>query len=353
MTQSGHQPPLPEWQFEPLRCCLLSQGAGMRRRGFLETRWWRGGLGPALALGQQAVKLPLVGFLVPGTPVSYSQRVGAFLQRLQELGWIEGRTGKIEYRYAPEQRFDAIAAELVRINSNVIFTTGTPPVLALRNATSAIPIVFVSVGDPVGSGLVSSLARPGGNITGVTNQTKDIAGKQVGLLREALPHVRRLAIMAKTAENASAASEMREVEAAASVLGIQPVILEIQRAEDIVPAFETLKERADALYVVINSLVVTHATRINTLALGAKLPTMYGGGDVVRAGGLMSYGANIPDLWRRGADYVDKILRGAKPADLPVEQPTKFDLVINITTIKALGITVPPTLLARADEVIE
>ena len=142
------------------------------------------------------------------------------------------------------------------------------------------------------------------------------------------------------------------MEAAASVLGIQPVILEIQRAEDIVPAFETLKERADALYVVIDSLVVTHATRINTLALGAKLPTMYGGGDVVRAGGLMSYGANIPDLWRRGADYVDKILRGAKPADLPVEQPTKFDLAINITTIKALGITVPPTLLARADEVI-
>ena len=151
----------------------------MRRRGFLGFVGGAAVLGPRLALGQQAVKLPLVGFLVSGTPVSYSQRVGAFLQRLQELGWIEGRTGKIEYRYAPEQRFDAIA-ELVRINSNVIFTTGTPPVLALRNATSAIPIVFVSVGDPVGSGLVSSLARPGGNITGVTNQTKDIAGKRVG-----------------------------------------------------------------------------------------------------------------------------------------------------------------------------
>jgi putative tryptophan/tyrosine transport system substrate-binding protein len=262
------------------------------------------------------------------------------------VGWVEGRTIAIEYRWAATQRFDAIAAEFVRSKVDVIFTSGTPPTVATKRATSEIPIVFVPAGDPLASGLVASLARPGGNITGLSNQTADIGGKRVELLRELADQVRRLAIMVKS-DNASAASEMRQVKAAASTLGIEVVPLEIGRA------FETLKGRADALYVVVDSLVTTHANRINTLALGARLPTMHGARELVVAGGLMSYAASYEDLYRRGAEYIDKILRGTKPADIPVEQPTKFDLVINLTTAKALGLTIPESFLVRADEVIE
>jgi ABC-type uncharacterized transport system substrate-binding protein len=265
---------------------------------------------------------------------------------------VDGRTMSIEYRWAEAQRFDAFVADFVRLKVDIIFTAGTPPVIAAQRATSGIPIVFVAAGDPVGSGLVASLARPGGNITGLSNQSSDIAGKRLGLLREVAPDVRRLAIMAKI-DNVSAASEMREVQAAAGTLGMQSVPLEIRRAEDIAPAFAAAKGRADALYVAVDSLVTTHAIQINTLALGARLPTMHGTRELVQSGGLMSYGANYPDLYRRGADYVDKILRGAKPADIPVEQPTKFELVINLTTAKALGLTIPDSVLARADEAIE
>ena len=197
-----------------------------------------------------------------------------------------------------------------------------------------------------------ALARPGGNVTGLSIQATDLAGKRLELLREVVPGLRRLAIMANVG-NPAAVLEMREVQAAARTLGLDATTLEIRRAEDIAPAFEALKGRAEALYVVGDPLVNTNRIRINTLALGARLPTMYGIREYVEAGGLMSYGPNFPDLFRRAADYVDKILRGAKPADLPVEQPTKFDLVINLTTAKALGLEVPPTLLARADEVIE
>jgi putative tryptophan/tyrosine transport system substrate-binding protein len=235
----------------------------------------------------------------------------------------------------------------------VIFTSGTPPTVAAKRATSEIPIVFAPAGDPLASGLVASLARPGGNITGVSNQTADIASKRVELLRELFPRVRRLALMVKSMDNASAASEMREVTAASATLGIEVVPLEIRQAEDIGPAFETLNGRADALYVVIDSLVTTHANRINTLALGARLPTMHGARELVVAGGLMSYAASYEDLYRRGAEYIDKILRGTKPADIPVEQPTKFDLIINLTTAKVLGLTIPEAFLLRADEVIE
>ena len=225
-------------------------------------------------------------------------------------------------------------------------------VLAAKQATSVIPIVFAVAGDPVGSGLVASLARPGGNVTGLSIQATDLAGKRLELLREVVPGLRRLAIMANVG-NPAAVLEMGEVQAAARTLGLEVATLEIRRAEDIAPAFEALKGRADALYVCADPLVNTNRIRINTLALGARLPTMYGDREYVEAGGLMSYGPNFPDLFRRAADYVDKILRGAKPGDLPVEQPTKFDLVINLTTAKALGLAVPPTLLARADEVIE
>jgi len=219
-------------------------------------------------------------------------------------------------------------------------------------ATSDIPIVFALAADPVGSGLVASLARPGGNVTGLSLQQTDAGGKRLELLREVVPGLRRLAIMGNVGYSGSVL-EMSEVQETAHTLGLEVTRSEIRRAEDIAAAVEALKGRADALYVVGDSLVIDNRIRINTLALGARLPTMYIAKEYVEAGGLMSYGPNFPDLFRRAADYVDKILRGAKPAALPVEQPTKFDLVINITTAKVLGLEIPPTLLARADEVIE
>ena len=262
---------------------------------------------------------------------------------MREHGWIEGRTVAIEYRWAEgrSERFAEIAAEFVRLNVDIIVTAGTEAVIATKQATSVIPIVFGTAGDPVGTGLVASLARPGGNVTGLSNQSADLAGKRLELLREVVPSLRRLAIMANIGSPIGVL-EMGEVQVAARTLGLEVVPLEIRRAEDIAPAIEALKGRADALYVVTEPLVNTNRIQINTLALGARLPTMHGEQAYVEAGGLMSYGANIPDLFRRAADYVDKILRGAKPGDLPVEQPTKFDLVINLKTAKALGLTVPP-----------
>ena len=297
----------------------------MRRRDFITLIGGTAAAWPLAARAQQPA-MPMIGFLVPGTPASFGQRVAACTQRLRELGWIEGRTVAIEYRWAEAQRFDEIVNEFVRLKVDVIFTGGTPPVIAAQKATSNIPIVFVAAGDPVGTGLVASLGRPGGNITGLSNQTGDLAaGGRARLLREVTPNLRRLAIMVRT-ENVSAASETREVQAAAETFGIQVVPLEIHSASDIVPALDALKARADALYATVNSLVTVHAVRINTIALGARVPTMHGARELVTMGGLMSYGADFPDLWRRGADYIDKILRGAKAADLPVQQPTKFEL---------------------------
>jgi putative ABC transport system substrate-binding protein len=224
--------------------------------------------------------------------------------------------------------------------------------VAAKQATAVIPIVFAAAGDPVASGLVTSLARPGGNVTGLSIQQTDLAAKRLELLREVVPGLRRLAILGNVGGPA-VVLDMREIEAAARTLGFEVIASEIRRGEDIVPAFEALNGRADALYVCIDPLVNTHRIRINTLALAARLPTMHGSREFVEAAGLMSYGPNLPDLFRRAADLVDKVLRGTKPADIPVEQPTKFDLVINLTTAKALGITIPPQLLARADEVIE
>ena len=277
-----------------------------------------------------------------------------FVQRLRELGWAEGRTIAIEYRWAEghDERLVEIAAEFVRRKVDVIVTSATAAIVAAKQATSVIPIVFAAAGDPVETGLVASLARPGGNVTGLSIQQTDVAAKRLELLREVVPGLRRLAILGNV-DGPAVLLDMREVQTTARPLGLEVVTSEIRRGEDIAPAFETLKGRADALYVCIDPLVHTHRIRINTLALAARLPTMHGSREPVEAAGLMSYGPNRPDLWRRTADYVDKILRGAKPADLPVEQPTKFELVVNLTTAKALGIEVPPTLLALADEVIE
>ena len=308
---------------------------------------------PLAARAQQPAKLPTIGFLGGTTPATWSLFVAAFVQRLRELGWIEGRTIAIEYRWAEGrgERFAEIAAEFVRLKVEVIVTAGGA-VLAAKQATSLIPIVFAVGADPVGGGLVASLARPGGNVTGLSTQFTDLAGKRLEHLREMVPSLRRLAIKANAGYPA-AVLEMAEVQATTRTLGLDVVTLELRRAEDIAPAFEALKGRAEALYVCAESLVTTNSVRINTLALAARLPTMHSIREYVEAGGLMSYGPNFPDLWRRAGDLVDKILRGAKPADIPVEQPTKFDLIINLTTAKALGLDVPPTLLARADEVIE
>jgi putative tryptophan/tyrosine transport system substrate-binding protein len=274
--------------------------------------------------------------------------------RQRELGWIEGRTVAIEIRWAEgrRERVAEIAAEFVQLKVDVIVTSATPPTLAAKQATAVIPIVFAAVSDPVGPGLVASLARPGGNVTGVANQTSDTAGKKLELLREAVPGLRRLAIMANVG-NPVSVLEMGEVQATARTLGLEVTTSEIRRAEDIAPAFEALKDRADALYLGPDPPMNTNRTRVNILAVGARLPTMQGAREYVEAGGLMSYGPNFPDQFRRVADFVDKILRGTKPADIPVEQPTKFDLVINLTTAKALRLEVPASLLARADEVIE
>jgi putative ABC transport system substrate-binding protein len=273
---------------------------------------------------------------------------------LRDHGWIEGTTISIDYRWAEgrSDRFAELAAELVQRNVGVIVTAGTEPTLAVKQATASIPIVFAATGDPVGTGLVGSLARPGGNVTGLSNQSADINGKRIDLLREAVPGLRKLAVMANVGSPIGVL-EIREVEDAGRTSGLEVVRLEIRGAEDIGPAIETVKGRADALIVVTEPLANTNRMRINTLALAARLPTMHGTRTYVEAGGLMSYGADYNDLFRRAAGYVDKILRGARPRDLPVEQPTKFQLLINLTTAKALGLTIPETLLVRADEVIE
>jgi putative ABC transport system substrate-binding protein len=276
------------------------------------------------------------------------------IERLRRLGWIDGRTVAIETRWAEgrAERVAEIAAEFVRLNASVIVTGGTASVESVKRATSIIPIVFWSAGDPIGTGLVASLARPGGNVTGLSVQQTDTAAKRLQLLREIIPSLRRLAILANVG-NAAAVLDMQEVETTARNLGLDPITLQIRRAEDVAPALDGLKGRADALYIGDDALVVTQRVRIHTLALNARLPTSHQFREMVETGGLMSYGPNLPNQFRRAAEFVDKILRGTKPADIPVEQPTKFDLVINLTTAKALGLDIPATVYALADEVIE
>ena len=308
---------------------------------------------PQAAQAQPAGKLPTIGFLGAGTPASWGQWTPAFVQRLRELGWTEGHTVAIEYRWAEgrPERFAELAAEFVRLKMDVIVTAGSA-VLAAKQVTSIIPIVFAIAADPVGAGLVTSLARPGGNVTGLSLQATDLAAKRLGVLREIIPALRRLAILTNVGSRESVL-EMGEVQATARILGIEAVPLEVRRAEDIALAFEALKGGADALYVCGDGFTNAYRDRISALAHGARLPTMYNIRLFVEAGGLMSYGPNPADLFRRAGDLVDKILRGAKPGDLPVEQPTKFELIVNLKTAKALGLKISESFLLRADEVIE
>ncbi len=326
----------------------------MKRRAFIVALGGVGATWPLIAHAQQPAKLPTVGFLGATTPATANQWVSAFVTRLRELGWVEGRTIKIEYRWAEAhtERYAEIAAELVDHKVDVIVTWASAPVLAAKHATAVVPIVFAAQMDPVGAGVVASLARPGGNVTGLSLQQTDTAAKRLELLGEFVPNVRRLAIMANIGA-AGAILERREIQATARTLGLEVTALEIRQADDIAPALEALKGHTDALYVATDPLMFTNRVRINSLARDARLPTIYGSREYVEAGGLMSYGPSYTDLFRRAADYVDKILRGAKPSDIPVEQPTKFELIVNLKTAKALGLELSPTLLARADEVIE
>jgi len=326
----------------------------VKRRDFITLLGGAAAAWPLAARAQRAGKLPTIGFLGSSTPSAMGQWVAAFVQRLQDLGWVEGRTVAIEYRWAKgrSSRAAEIAAEFVRLNVDVIVTYASVAVLAAKQATSVIPIVFAAAVDAVGAGLVASLARPGGNVTGLSMQQTDAAGKRLQLLREVVPSLRHLAILANVSAPGSVL-EMGEVEAAARTLGLEAITLEIRRAEDIVPSFDTLEDRAEALYVCTDPLVLTNRARIHTLALGARLPAIYNSREYVETGGLMSYGPNWVDRWKRTAEIVDKILRGTKPADIPVEQPTRFDLVVNLTTAKVLGLTIPESFLLRADEVIE
>jgi ABC-type uncharacterized transport system substrate-binding protein len=308
-----------------------------------------------LAARAQQTAMPTVGFLGPNTASDATEWVSAFVQRLRELGWIEGRTITIEYRWVDGriERFADIAAEFVGLKVNVIVTSGTPAVMALQQATSVIPIVFATAGDPVNSGLVASLAQPGGNTTGLATIGDDLAGKRLELLREVIPRLGRLAIMGNVT-NRFTVLEMAQIRAAASTLGLDVRTIEIRQAQDIGEALEARTDWADALYVCTDAaLIHTNRIQINTAALGKRLPTMHGARTYIEGGGLMAYGPNFPDMFRRSADHVDKILRGASAGDIPVEQPTKFDLVVNLTTAKALGLAMPQTILVRANEVIE
>jgi ABC-type uncharacterized transport system substrate-binding protein len=325
----------------------------MRRRDFVTlfgaaTAW------PLSARAQPSTRVATIGFLDATSRSTQGQVASEFVRRLRELGWRDGQNLVVEVRWAEGQpeRYAEIAAEFVRLNVDVIVTYAVPAIRAAKQATSTIPIVFAAAADPVENGLVASLAHPGGNVTGLSNQTGELAGKRIEILREIVPTLHRLAVMGNvTASNT--VIEMQKVAVAARTLGIEYIPLEIQRAADIDTAFAGLRDRADALYVTLDPLINTNRLRINALALGAHLPTAEPFREFVEAAGLMSYGPNLPDLYRRAGDFVDRILKGAKPGDIPIEQPTRFDLVVNLTTAKAIGVTLPPGLLTRADKVIE
>ena len=324
----------------------------MKRREFITLLGGAATTWPLAARAQHACKLATIGFL-GANATAWGPWTAAFVARLRELDWVEGRTVAIEYRWTEgrPERAAEFAAELVRLKPDVIVTNSSSAP-RVKQATSVIPIVFVLGNDPLGGGLVSSLARPGGNVTGLSVQQADIAGKRLELLREVIPGLRRLAIITNVGF-AEGALEIGELQATARTLGLEVAMFEIRRAEDIAPAFEAMKNQADALYVVVDALITANRTRIITFALTARLPMILNTRDYVQAGALISYGPNFPSLFRRAAEYVDKILRGTKPGEIPVEQPTKFELAVNLSTARALGLTIPESFLLRADELIE
>ena len=326
----------------------------MRRRAFIALLGGVAATWPLAARAQQP-KPPTIGYFGASTAAAEKLRTDAFMQRLSELGWIEGQTVAIEYRWAESrtERFPEIAADLVRLRVDVILATSIAAALACKQATAVIPIVFPIAGDPLGTGLVTNLARPGWNVTGLSNQGAELAGKRLEVLREVTPGLRKLAVLAN-AEYAGRISEVAGIQTAARTLGLDIAVFEIKPGGDIALVFDTMrKDGVEALYVLGDTFMNSSRVRIGSLAVQARLPTICIAREYVEAGGLLSYGANIPHMYARAAELVDKILRGTKPGDIPVEQPTKFELVINLTTAKALGLTIPQSLLATADEVIE
>ena len=307
----------------------------------------------ARAEAQQA-KVPRIGFLVAGPASAVSARVEAFRQGLRERGYVDGKNIVIEYRYgeAKLDRLPALAAELVQLKVSVIVTGGSQATLPAKNATSTIPIVMAQDNDPIGSGFVASLARPGGNITGLANLAAELSGKQLELLKEIIPKLSRLAVLRDLTEPGNPRA-VKETELAAQGFAVQTHYMEIQAARDIEPAFRAVgSKRTDALLVMPSAIFNSNRKQIVELAAKGRLPGMYPRAEYVEEGGLMTYGVNTPDMYRRAAIFVDKILKGTKPADLPVEQPTKFDLLFNLKTAKQIGLTIPPNVLARADRVI-
>jgi putative ABC transport system substrate-binding protein len=329
----------------------------MRRREFIallgSAATW-----PVAARAEQTGKIARIGLLTPGSFSSSSAGATLFdvlVEALRELGWIQGKNVTFERRYAENrlERLPDLAAELVRINVDVIVATGTLGPLAAKRASSTIPIVMTASGDPLGSGLVASLARPGGNVTGMSLMVPDLGGKRLELLKELLPRLARVAVLWNAA-NPYPAIVFKETQAAGRSLAIEVQSLEVRGPDDFDGAFEAVRrQRPDALITVEDPLTITYAKRIADFAMVNRLPSLHGAKEFVAAGGLISYGANLTDVFRRAADYVDKILRGAKPGDLPVEQPTTFELVINLKIAKVLGLDISPMLLTRADEVIE
>ena len=330
----------------------------MERRRFIEVI--AGGLvaAPLAAEAQQAVKIARIGFLTPNMAASPPHVREAFLQGLRDLGYVEGRNVVIEYRDAEgkSERFPALAAELVALKVDVIVAPGTPAALAAKQATRTLPIVFPIAGDPVTSGLVTSLARPGGNVTGLSILDPDLVGKCLEQLKQAVPGVSGVAVLWQPGGLGERTDKdmLKGAEVAARALGVRLQFVEARGPADIDRAFsEMTRARAGALTVLPSTMFLHERRRLVDLAARNRLPAVYPWREAVDAGGLMAYGANIADLFRRAATYVDKILKGAKPADLPVEQPTKFELVINLKTAKALGLTIPQSVLGRADQVIE
>jgi putative ABC transport system substrate-binding protein len=306
---------------------------------------------PQLAEAQQPAKIPRIGFVAANRPDTPS--IVEFRRGLRDLGYIEGKNILIEYRYVEGvAEFPNLIAELVRLKVDVIVVPNTAGAQAAKNATTTIPVIFTSVGDPVGTGVVASLARPGGNITGLSNLSPELSGKQLELLKEAFPKISHVAALSETANPGNAAS-LGEMKVAAEVLRVTLQRLEVRGPDDFEPAFSAIKrERASALIVLRNNLIRAHLAQIVGLAIKSRLPALYPDSFSTDAGGLMSYGPKPSEHFRRVAIYVDKTLKGAKPADLPVEQPTKFELVINLKTAKQIGVTISPNVLARADRVI-
>ena len=355
LTQSGHWGPISVCWFDLIRSPVMSLGGAMRRREFITILGGAAVLWPLSARAQNAGKIPRIGFLGNSTAAMETNLIGPFRDGLRQFGYEEGRNLIIEFRWAEGKydRFPALIAELLATKVDLIVTAGTPATLAVKKATSTVPLIFIALGDPVGTGVVPSLARPEGNLTGLSSIAPDLEGKRLGLLREVVPKLSHVAFFLNPA-NAFHTVSVRQARVAAQSLDIKLQAFEVDKSEQLDGAFASIvKEKPDALLILADRVFLHNRKRMMQFAIQQRLPSINAYRELVDAGGLMSYGPSYEDMHRRAASYVDKILKGAKPPMLPIEQPTKFTLLINLKTARVLGLEIPPTLLARADEVIE